>query len=108
MKQKRLALLLCQARFQQVPASKYSLPTWEESLRNFYNNGSRLGFLLRLGCVQGLHSYYYYYVFIWQHWALVASRGVFCSGRWTLVVVPRLQDLGHTAFSKTRGILVPQ
>ena len=78
----------------------------------FCNNGSRLRFLLRLGCVQGLHSfnlwgaptYLFIYLFIWLHRALVASGEIFCSGKWTLVVVPRLQYLGHTALVAPRHV----
>ena len=58
-KKKRTALLLCQAKWRHS-----GLMSWKtvcanpgELCEDFYSNGSRVGLLIGLGCVKGLHSF---------------------------------------------------
>ena len=53
-KQKRIALLLSQAK---EDASGSGHPNPGGSGEELYTNGSRMGMMIRLGCAQRLHSY---------------------------------------------------
>ena len=53
-KQKRIALLLCQAKGRRLLPRKTMCPNPGGFDEEFYNNTSRVGLLIRLGCVQGL------------------------------------------------------
>jgi len=56
-KQKRIALLFCQAKGNTVDSCPEKLyPHLGRFDGEFYSSGSRVGMLIRLGCVQGLHS----------------------------------------------------